>query len=334
MIPARPFAAAAMAGLAMFGVTDPAWSQDLVGDLAQAASPQPFSPDDLLFMEVTADGYQLAETMNVYGSRGGVYVPLGEFSRILDFAVGVFPGEARAEGWFGSRETELSIDLRTSTAIVGGVQTQFQPGQAAIYDGDIYLRTDLVEAILPLKLRADVNAQTLTVLPTQPLPFQERLAREQRAAGIGLGVRQVEATRIETPYRLFTPPAFDVNLGGQIARDGADQTRSYDLRAAGDLGYAGFQGFLGSNQDGELNTARVLFERKDPNGHALGPLGATRAGIGDVFTPAMSAGAGSVGGRGVYYTSAPLEALDLSTPLDLRGELPLGEDVELSMRIG
>lgn len=329
MIPARPFAAAAVAGLALFGAAAPAWSQQLIGDLAQAATPQPFSPDDLLFMEVTADGYQLAETMNVYGSRGGVYVPLGEFSRVLDFAVGVFRGEARAEGWFGSRETELSIDLRTNTAIVGGVQTQFQPGQAAIYDGDIYLRTDLLEAILPLKLRADVNAQTLVVMPTQPLPFQERLAREQRAAGIGVGERQIEATRIETPYRLFTPPAFDVNLGGQIARDGSNQTRSYDLRAAGDLGYAGFQGFIGSDQDGELNTARVLFERKDPDGRALGPLGATRAGIGDVFTPAMSVGAGSIGGRGAYYTSAPLEALDLSTPLDLRGELPLGEDVEL-----
>ena len=83
------------------------------------------------------------------------------------------------------------------------------------------------------------------------------------------------------------------------------------------------------DQDGELNDARVLFERKDPDGRALGALGGTRAGIGDVFTPSMALGAGSFGGRGAYYTSAPLEALDLSTPLNLRGELPLGEDVEL-----
>ncbi|WGM31852.1 hypothetical protein [Brevundimonas sp. NIBR11] len=329
MSPGRPFAAVAVAGLALFGAASPALSQDLIDELSQAASPQPFSADDLLFMEVTADGYQLAETMNVYGSRGGVYVPLGEFSRVLDFAVGVFPAEGRAEGWFGSRETEVSIDLRRHQAVVGSVVTEFEPGQAAIYDGDIYLRTDLLEEILPLRLRADVNAQTLTVMPTQPLPFQERLAREQRAAGLGLEPAEVQATRIEIPYQMFSPPAFDVNLGGQIARDGINQSRSFDIRAAGDLAYAGFQGFLGSDQDGELNTARVLFERKDPGGRALGPLGATRAGIGDVFTPSMAIGAGSVSGRGAYYTSAPLEALDLSTPLDLRGELPLGEDVEL-----
>ncbi|WP_395652285.1 hypothetical protein, partial [Brevundimonas sp.] len=51
--------------------------------------------------------------------------------------------------------------------------------------------------------------------------------------------------------------------------------------------------------------------------------------VGDVYTPSMALGAGSFGGRGAFYTSAPLESLDLATPLNLRGELPLGEDVEL-----
>lgn len=325
----RPIAAAALAGLALFCTAAPTWSQTAVDRPATSRVDQPFIADDLLFMEVLADGYQLAETMNVYGSRGGVYVPLGEFSRVLDFAVGVFPSENRAEGWFGSRDQELSIDLTTRRAIVGELVIDFQPGVAVIYDGDVYVRSDLLERLLPLRLRADVNAQTLTVIPTVPLPFQERLARERRAAGLDVRPTEIVATRIAGPYRLFTPPAFDFNLGGQIARDGSDQTRSYDLRAAGDLAYAGFQGFVGSDRDGEPSDVRVLFERKDPDGRALGPLGATRAGLGDVFTPALSLGPGSVGGRGAYYTSAPLEALDLSTPLDLRGELPLGEDVEL-----
>ena len=330
MIRVRPFATVLVAGLAVAGAACPALAEDMTGEAAAAAAAhQPFTPDDLLFMEVLADGYQLAETMNVYGTRGGVYVPLGEFARVLDFAIGVFPAEERAEGWVGTRDNPINLNLTTRRVVSGPTITDFGAGEAVLYDGDIYVRTDLLEKILPLRLRADINAQTLTVTPTRPLPFQERLAREERAAGLDLGTAQVRATRIETPYRLFTPPAFDVNLGGQIARDGSDQFRRYDIRAAGDLAGAGFQGFLGSDQDGELNDIRVLFERKDPDGHALGPLGGTRAGIGDVFTPAMSVGAGSMGGRGVYYTSAPLEALDLSTPLDLRGELPLGEDVEL-----
>lgn len=301
----------------------------VVETLVTAADPQPFSADDLLFMEVTADGYQLAETMNVYGSRSGVFVPLGEFSRVLDFAVGVFPAQRRAEGWVGSRDRELKIDLDAGTATIAGRAVAYGRGQVALYDNDLYVRSDLIEQLLPVKLKADVKAQVLTVTPTEPLPFQQRLAREARAAGLNRPQVQAPALAVATPYELFTPPAFDVNLGGQFTRDGADQSRSYDIRAAGDLAYAGFQGFLGSDQNGEPSTARVLFERKDPLGRALGPFGATRAGLGDVYSPSMALGAGSFGGRGVYYTSAPLETLDLATPLNLRGELPLGDEVEL-----
>lgn len=316
-------------GLAAFGTAGSVRAQQVVTALAEAATPRAFSPDDLLFMEVTAEGYQLAETMNVYSSRSGVFIPLGEFSRVLGFAVGVFPAQARAEGWAGSRDRELTVDLRRGEARVGGTSFALADGQAAIYDDDLYVRLDLVELLLPVRLRADVSSQTLSVAPTEPLPFQQRLAREQRAAGLH---RVTDPSRVliaRARYELFTPPAADLNFGGEVTRDGSDQTRRYDLRLAGDLLYSGFQGFVGSDQRGQANDVRVLFERKDPDGRALGPLGATRAGAGDVFTPSLAMGAGSLGGRGVYYTSAPLDALDLATPLDLRGELPLGEDVEL-----
>jgi hypothetical protein len=328
MTAARRAAALAFVALAAGAVT-PAEAQDVVINLAAAAEPAPFSADDLLFMEVQADGYQLAETMNVYGSRAGVFVPLGEFARVLDFAVGVFPAQRRAEGWVGSRDRKLTIDLSTGVATVNGKAIAFAPGQAAVFEDDLYVRADLAEQLFPVRLRADVNAQTLTVLPTEPLPFQQRLAREARAAGLSQPQAVLRVQEAPAPYEMFTPPAFDVNLGGQVARDGVDQSHSFDIRMAGDLARAGFQGFLGSDRNGEPANARVLFERKDPDGHALGPLGATRAGLGDVFSPSMSLGAGSYGGRGVVYSTAPLETVDIATPLNLRGELPLGEEVEL-----
>lgn len=316
-------------GLASWGYGGDVRAQQVVAGLAEAAAPQPFSSDDLLFMEVAADGYQLAETMNVYGSRSGVFVPLGEFARVLGFAVGVFPSQGRAEGWVGSRDRVLRVDLRLGRAVVQGRTVPFDASQAAIYDDDLYVRLDLIEQLLPIRLRADISAQILAVMPTEPLPFQQRLARDRRAAGLQSVSGPEQVLTVATPYTAFTLPAIDVNLGGQVARDGSDQARSYDLRLAGDLFYTGFQGFIGSDEDGSIRDLRVLFERKDPGGRALGGLGATRAGAGDVFTPSMPLGAASAGGRGIYYTSAPLEAQDLSTPLDLRGELPLGEDVEL-----
>lgn len=319
------------ASLAVLALAAPeaASAQELVRNLMIAADPQPFSPDDLLWMEVRSGDLQLTDSLNVYASRSGVFVPLGEFSRVLDLAVGVFPAQRRAEGWVISQDRQLTVDLASGEARLAGRTIRFSPDQAAIYDDDLYVRLDLLEQLLPVRLSADTAAQVMDLTATEALPFQQRADRERRQAGLSAGPSEPTPVHVDTPYLLFTPPAFDVNLGGMLARDGVDQAGRYDVRAASDLLWAGFEGYLGSDQDGQVNDVRVLLTRKDPGGRALGRFGGTRAGLGDVFTPSMPIGAAGYAGRGIFYTSAPLENLDLATPLNLRGELALGEEVEL-----
>lgn len=320
--------AGAMAMTAFAGAT-PATAQDLVRNLQIAADPQPFGANDLLWMEVRSGDTQIAESMNVYASRAGVFVPLGEFSRILDLAVGVFPAQRRAEGWVLSQDRKLVVDLATGKATVSGRVIPFGADQAAIYDDDLYVRIDLIEQLLPVKLKADTSAQLLALTPTEALPFQQRQARDLRRAALASAAPEETAVRLDDGYRLFSPPAFDVNIGGQLARDGVDQAGRFDVRMAGDLLWSSLETYVGSNDDGEISDVRAVLTRKDPDGHALGPLGGTRFSLGDTFTPSMPIGPASFAGRGVFYTSAPLESLDLATPLNLRGELALGEEVEL-----
>jgi hypothetical protein len=288
-----------------------------------------FSDTDLLWMEVRADDQQLAESMDVYASRAGIYIPLGQFARVLDLAVAVFPAEQRAEGWILTRDRKLILDLRTLTATMNDRTLSFTADQAVLHHDDIYLRSDLVEALLPVRLRADTSAQLLAVAATEPLPYAQRLVRSQRRVGLSAPGQASNVRRVRTPYRPFTAPAVDVAVGGQMTRDGVDQSRQFSARAAGDLAYAGFQGFIGSDERGRVNDVRLSLERKSPQGRALGPLGGVRAGIGDIYTPSAGIGVASIGGRGLFYSSAPLDNLDLSTPLNLRGELGLGEEVEL-----
>ena len=293
------------------------------------ADPLPFSSDDLLWMEVRSGEWRLAESVNVYASRAGVFVPIGELSRVLDLAVGVFPAQRRAEGWVLSPERTLVVDLSEGRALLAGRPIAFGPDQAVIYADDLYLRTDLVEQLLPIRLRPDTSAQVIELTALEPLPFQQRLERERRRGQLETAPSGDAPVRLQTPYTLFSPPAFDVNLGGLVTRDGEDQAGRYDVRMAGDLLWGGLEAYVGSNDDGEPSNARVLLSRRDSGGRALGPLGGTQAGIGDVYTPSLALGAGSVGGRGVFYTSAPRDSLDIGTPLDLRGELAVGEEVEL-----
>ena len=321
---------AALMALATSGIAWSAAAQDnLVRNLVIAADPQPFSADDLLWMEVDAGEVALTDSMNVYASRSGVFLPLGEFARVLDLAVGVFPAQRRAEGWVLDPTNRITVDLTTREAVVAGRTIRFAVDQAAIYDDDLYVRVDLIEQLLPVKLKADPSAQKLTVTTTRALPFEQRAERARRQAASGAMDTDDGVVRQPTPYRIASPPAFDVNIGGQITRDGQDNAGRYDVRVAGDLLYAGFEGYVGSDDDGAISNIRVALTRKDPYGRALGPLGGTRASLGDVFSPSMPIGASGVAGRGVYYSSAPLENLDLATPLNLRGELALGEEVEL-----
>ncbi|MCO8030809.1 hypothetical protein NI454_12715 [Brevundimonas diminuta] len=323
-------AGAAVVALAASTASWPVTAQEaLVRNLVIAAEPQPFSADDLLWMEVRAGDTELADSMNVFVSRAGVFLPLGEFARVVDVAVGVFPAQRRAEGWVIEPSNRLVVDLARREATIAGRVIPIGVDQAAIYGDDLYVRADLLEQLLPVRLKADASAQTLDVTTTRPLPFEQRAERLRRQAALGAASDPDNAVRMDTPYRLASPPSFDVNIGGQLTRDGVDNTSRFDLRASGDLLHAGFEGYAGSDDDGEISTVRVMLTRKDPYGRALGPLGGTRAAVGDVYSPSMAIGPAGVSGRGVFYTSAPLESLDLATPLNLRGELALGEEVEL-----
>ncbi len=279
-------------------------------------------------MEVRADGLVLTDALNVYGSRSGVFIPLGEFARTLDFPLGVFPENDNVEGQAGSPLVDVEVDLRRGVALIADRSIMLAPGQAFVFGGDIFARLDLAEILFGLRLSADINAQSLNVLSEHPLPFQIAQARATRAAQ--LADHETESvTSVTPPYALFTAPAIDVHLGGVVTRAGEDQTRNFDVRLAGDLAYGSVQAFMGSDDQGEPRDVRITWDRKDPGGRALGRLGGTRAGFGDVYTPSLAMGASGATGRGIFYTSAPLDSADLATPLDLRGELRLGEDVEL-----
>jgi hypothetical protein len=142
------------------------------------------------------------------------------------------------------------------------------------------------------------------------------------------GVAGEEPLLIETPYQLASPPAFDVILEGSHDTRREDSfTRRYDLRVAGDLLFTNAQGYLASDSRGQPSSARLLLERRSAEG-AL-PLGATRIGVGDVFTPTLALGPRSVAGRGFQFSTAPLAQGNLLNTIDLRGELPIGYDVEL-----
>src|SRR5689334_7951121 len=101
--------------------------------LPRPASTALFGDDDLLLFQVTSSGVELSDGMSGYSSRAGLFLPLGELSRLLDLAIQVDPATGRAEGWFLSEERSFALDLRTHRISVAGRTFAFAETDAALF---------------------------------------------------------------------------------------------------------------------------------------------------------------------------------------------------------
>lgn len=295
---------------------------------AQPASP--ISEDQLVLLAVQLDSLTLADALSAYGDPGDPYLPLSEIGRLLDLDLNVSAAEGRVTGSIGQAAQPLIIDVRIGLARLGAAPIQLAADDTAIAGSEIYVRSSALARILPARFESDSEALTLTIVPSETLPIQSRLERLARIRGLAQDSdTPEERMRIASPYRLFSPPAFDAIFDTGSDTRGVSFSRRYNLRAAGDIFYAGFEGYLGSDETGRATDARVLLERRSLEGRLLGPVGATRVSGGDVFTPALALGPRSVPGRGFSFSTAPLEQASVFETIDLRGELPIGHDVEL-----
>jgi hypothetical protein len=297
---------------------------------AVALSPRTFGEDDLLLLSVTLDNATLTETLGAYGDTHDPFLPIGELARLLDLDVTVSPADRRVTGTLGEARRSLTIDLASGLARSGGRDVPLGPGDVGVTPTDLYVRASTMEKLLPLRIRVDAEDLALQLNATETLPIQARAEREKRLGGLDRAKgNQRPILKVASPYTMLSAPAVDVALETGYDSLTRLSTRRYDIRVAGDLLHNGFTGYLGSDEKGHPSTARIKFDRRSPGGGLLGPLDATYAAAGDVYTPLMTVGPRSTSGRGFSFTTAALGEASVFQRITLRGELPIGYDVEL-----
>jgi len=287
--------------------------------------------EDLLLLAVDLDGLTVTDALAAYGMAADPLLPMGELARLLDLNITVSPAQGQIIGTIGQAQRPLTIDIASGTARLNGKGIMFTPEDLAVTDAEIYVRTSALERFLPVTAKADAEGLSLKLHALEPLPIQARLERLAQLRDLQPGVdgSNDETLKIKTPYSLISPPAFDIDgaLGASVTAPRFPH--SYDVRIANDFLYTGFQGYLGSDENGQISSVRATFERHDVKGGLLGPINATSATAGDVYTPGLAIGPRSQNGRGFEFSTAPLEQTSVFNRIDLRGELPVGYDVEL-----
>lgn len=301
------------------------------GEAASAQLPvAAVDTDQLLLFAVQLDNATLTESLTAYGDPADPLVPLGELARLLDLPLDVQPGAGLVTGRLGENQRAITVDLAAHKALVGGKVILLIPPDSKVTASDIYLRASLVAKLLPLRIASSPDEMVLSLTATEKLPIQARGDRTARLSGLtGEPTAQDDALHIATPYRWVSRPAFD--FGMELGADSGlnHPVTRFEGRVAGDLAETGFTGWVATNDAGRLSSARVTATRRDAEGNMLGPLNATYAAAGDVYSPALPLGPRSAGGAGVVVSSARVEDTSVFQRINLRGELPIGYDVEL-----
>ena len=290
-----------------------------------------FTYDDELILQIESRQGGVSETITAYGTRAGVYLPLGEIARLLDVALAVSDEGQYASGWILEESNTVALNLRAGTLRTGSKEVPLDPRDAVAMDGELYLRAERFADLMPLALKVDLRSQTVALTTLRPFPFEQRAQRE--ASRERLGSRSASAGPAPYPREATPWLALDVPLADVELRTASDTTHGArgeaDVRLAGDIAFMTGQVFASGSTDHGLTAARIELGRRDPDAGLLGPLRATEFQMGDVTTASLPLGLRGIGGRGGMIANTPLETASVFDRIDLRGELPDGYEAEL-----
>ncbi len=291
------------------------------------------SDQDLLILEVRLGSLTLSDGLVAYLHPGGVLLPLGEIAAVLEFPIAVEPEAGVAEGWFLAENRRFSLDLSRREVVVEGVRSTVGTGLAELHSGELYVDSALLERWFPVAFDLDLSRLRLTVRPRETLPVEQRLERRAKWSQLQRSRRSAHHRypALDLPYRLLAWPAIDHRLALSWNGGAGDAAVRYDAIAAGDL--LGMSTELALNlSSGNSESAsglRLKMGRRDAGGNLLGPLRATEASFGDLFSPRRPLVSRQQTGRGFEISNFPLGRPNEFDRTIVRGDALPGWEVEL-----
>lgn len=279
-------------------------------------------------LQVRSGSFVISDGIVGYSHRGGALLPLDELSRALEFPIVVDPSRRQAEGYFISEDRRFSLDLARDQVTIEGHSRSIPSGAVEVRDNDIYVDAAVLSQWFPAEFEVRLSESAVVVTPRERLPFQERAERERRQQGLRGPATPETYERIEEPYQPYDIGIADASLRAEYSQQNGFRA-SYDLRWAADLAYMTSLLFIGGDETDHVSNVRWTLERRDPDGDLLGFLHATEVVLGDVFSMQIPLIGDSRTGRGALLSNFPTERATAFDRTTVRGELPIGYQVEL-----
>ena len=301
-----------------------------------------FTDDDALLCLLTLYRTPLSDDFMIFATPERSYIPLTEFSRLLELGIDVDCNAKKATGYVGRPGQTFLLDIPGSSVSVSGHACSCDTSHIVVTANDIYIESQMLASWLSMHIEVNRLNAAVAVKPFVPLPLQERIAREEAGGNTwGYGVYQDPGySRMKFPYSVLNGASVDVSLRTSFVSRSPQTSQQYNAshytRITGDLlwmnTHADFSGQIANSSDPGLliEDGRLRLERVDPDGNLLGPLGAKTIAFGDLsqYNNLPLIGTAVIGPGGLV-SSYPVSSPSLFDLVSLKGYLGPGWDVQL-----
>lgn len=285
----------------------------------------------LQLVEMHLNGRALTDFQDVLqGADGALWLPLAALMQAAEAELKISPTGVH-EVNLGSVGLRLRIDPRQRRLIVND-RAQEWPAEAIVLQADqLFMANELMASLLDMTARLSSDGLSVDVESSRPLPADLRRLRENRwrLAGQNTALTAAAYHRVAMPYQLWGTPRGDLQLAltGQGAGSGMQASASGAVTL--EAGYLTNQFFFTADDAGALRSLRWTAGRSSPAGNAFGVDGLHRLELGDVTPFTLPLQGASATGRGIAFSTAPLDRPELFDVTRLEGDALPGWNAEL-----
>lgn len=287
--------------------------------------------DDAILFSLSLDHVSLGESLHGFPSGDGYLLPLGELCRELELGVQVDPVRGSADGFIIEEKRRFHLDLEAGTVSAGTLQP-VDPARVERHPDDIYVDTRVLAQWLPLDLKVNFRDLAIQVSAREPLPIEQRWAREDLAPGLLQRHKAPEFELLDQPFALAEVPFLDetLRLGAQPGATGQPSWRiQSSTTATADLLHLSGRFYALADSHGGLQNSWLTLGRQDARAGLLGPLRATRFALGQVLDPGLDLVSVAQSGTGLVLDNVPRHRASSLDFHSFKGSLAQGWQVEL-----
>ena len=261
--------------------------------------------EDLLIFSLNLGKVLLLDTLLVYEDleTQKYFVPLRDFVDALELPIIV--QSKSASGWFLEESRTFFLNLSTGKSVVSGKEFALSPENIERHEDGIYVSLEQLQNWFPVTLEVDFSQLAIVVKSLEPLPLEERLARDEKRDSVSensADKKEYLLDDIEAP--LFSFPFVSVDT--QASYENADAAQnpfavSGTMLASGIV--AGQDAVVSINEDtanSEGPDIRASIGLKDVDNNLFG-IGGSEYELGDVSTSTVPFIAKGMAGAGFFF---------------------------------